>query len=67
MLADGLTKALPANKWENFLNQLGLVERRQVSPRTLQVNEMESCIEEAVKADEDNTPASKRFKAEGVC
>lgn len=67
MLADGLTKALPANKWENFLNQLGLVERCQVSPRTLQVNEMENCIEEAIKGDEDNTPAPKGFKAEGVC
>lgn len=67
MLADGLTKALPANKWENFLNQLGLVERCQLSPRTIQVNEMENCIEEAIKADEDNTPASKGFEAEGVC
>jgi hypothetical protein len=27
MIADGFTKALPANKWANFLNQLGLVER----------------------------------------
>ena len=27
MIADGFTKALPANKWANFLNQLGLVEQ----------------------------------------
>lgn len=27
MIADGFTKALPVNKWANFLNQLGLVER----------------------------------------
>jgi hypothetical protein len=26
MLADGLTKALPSNKWATFLKQLGLVE-----------------------------------------
>ena len=26
MIADGLTKVLPGNKWEGFLNQLGLVE-----------------------------------------
>ena len=25
MIADGLTKALPGSKWEDFLRQLGLV------------------------------------------
>jgi hypothetical protein len=28
MLADSFTKALPANKWEEFLRQLGLVQRK---------------------------------------
>jgi hypothetical protein len=28
MLADGFTKALPANKWEEFLRRLGLVQRK---------------------------------------
>ena len=34
MLADGFTKALPANKWPTFLKQLGLVLRRdeQIPP-----------------------------------
>jgi hypothetical protein len=26
MLADGLTKALPINKWQTFLTQLGLTK-----------------------------------------
>lgn len=28
MIADGLTKALPANQWQHFMTQLGLVEVR---------------------------------------
>ena len=26
MIADGFTKVLPVNKWDNFLRQTGLVE-----------------------------------------
>lgn len=31
------------------------------------MNEMENCIEVDIKADEDNTPALKGFKAKDVC
>ncbi len=36
MIADGLTNALPQQKWESFLNQLGLKNiehRRQNAPQ----------------------------------
>ncbi|KAI1507540.1 polyprotein [Pyrenophora tritici-repentis] len=29
MIADGFTKSLPANKWASFLDQLGLVKRKE--------------------------------------
>jgi hypothetical protein len=28
MIADGLTKVLPTNKWDSFLDQLGLVQAK---------------------------------------
>jgi hypothetical protein len=38
MLADGLTKALPSNKWATFLKQLGLAEStEQRTPAEIQV------------------------------
>ena len=47
MLADGLTKALPANKWEQFLTQLGLVERKGGREKTTaHLEEIQSQIEE---------------------
>jgi hypothetical protein len=45
MLADGLTKSLPANKWENFLNQLGLVERNQSTLKEVQLEEVQAQLE----------------------
>jgi hypothetical protein len=45
MLADGLTKSLPANKWENFLNQLGLVERNQPVLKNVRLEEVQAQIE----------------------
>jgi hypothetical protein len=46
MLADGFTKALPANKWAQFLSQMGLVERtgsRDLT--TARLEEIQSQIE----------------------
>ena len=45
MIADGLTKSLPANTWETFLNQLGLVERRPVHLKEVQIVEIEAQLE----------------------
>ncbi|KAK1912634.1 hypothetical protein P3342_004570 [Pyrenophora teres f. teres] len=33
MIADGLTKALPPNKWPEFLQQLGLVPAETIIAR----------------------------------
>jgi hypothetical protein len=50
MLADGLTKALPANKWETFLAQLGLVAGNQRSlkdvRRDVQLEKMQEQLED---------------------
>ena len=46
MLADGLTKALPSNKWSTFLKQLGLVELpKQRSPAEIQVEAINHQLE----------------------
>ena len=46
MLADGLTKALPANKWATFLKQLGLVEAtEQRIPAEIQVEAINHQLE----------------------
>ena len=46
MLADGFTKALPANKWERFLSQMGLIERTGIREITAaRLEEIQSQIE----------------------
>jgi hypothetical protein len=46
MLADGLTKALPSNKWATFLKQLGLVEStEQRTPAEIQVETINRQLE----------------------
>lgn len=42
MIADGLTKSLPANTQETFLNQLGLVERRPVHLKEVQIDKIKA-------------------------
>lgn len=47
MLADGFTKVLPANKWAEFLEQLGLVVQEGVATPVVdsQLEEMQHGIE----------------------
>jgi hypothetical protein len=46
MLADGFTKALPANKWAQFLSQIGLAERMKSGEITAtRLEEIQSQIE----------------------
>ena len=42
MIADGLTKALPGNKWSKFLDQLGLVNvAEDLNRKEVQIDELE--------------------------
>ena len=47
MIADGLTKVLPGNKWEGFLQQLGLVniETKEVT-NTVPLEEIQEQLED---------------------
>jgi len=45
MMADGLTKALPSNKWEDFLNQLGLVERKETPLKEITLEKLQEQLE----------------------
>jgi hypothetical protein len=45
IIADGFTKALPANKWANFLNQVGLVERKETPLREVQLAKLQEQLE----------------------
>jgi hypothetical protein len=45
MIADGLTKVLPANKWQGLLNQLGLVDITSTEvTRTAPLNEIQDYL-----------------------
>jgi hypothetical protein len=47
MIADGLTKILPVNKWEGFLNQLGLVRVETTEERNhLPLDEIQAQLED---------------------
>jgi hypothetical protein len=46
MPADGLTKALPRNKWNTFLNYLNLVERTdRPNYQELSLNRLQEALE----------------------
>ena len=45
MIADGFTKALPANKWASFLDQLGLVERKEAPLKEAEVEVLQEQLE----------------------
>ena len=45
MIADGFTKALPANKWASFLDQLGLVERKESLLKEAEVEVLQEQLE----------------------
>jgi hypothetical protein len=49
MPADGLTKVLPANKWNAFLQQLDLMPNSRPQSTTIELlfEEMQDCIEAA--------------------
>ena len=51
MLADGLTKALPANRWENFLAQLGLVAGNQRPLGDIRVQDIQARLEDLTMVD----------------
>jgi hypothetical protein len=55
MIADGFTKALPANKWASFLDQLGLVERHETRMRELQLEELQERLEDLVMKDQSTS------------
>jgi len=45
MIADGLTKVLPANKWQGLLDQLGLVDVTSIEvTRTAPLNEIQDYL-----------------------
>lgn len=46
MLADGLTKSLPTNKWTKFLDQLGLVERLASAQTDSRIEKMQTQLED---------------------
>jgi thioesterase domain-containing protein len=47
MPADGLTKALPRNKWQAFLNHLNLVERTDNgNHQEIALNELQEKLEQ---------------------
>jgi hypothetical protein len=49
MLADEFTDILPANKWENYLKQMGLVEQEEAATTVRsQHGEMQDRMEELV-------------------
>jgi hypothetical protein len=48
MIADGFTKALPANKWASFLDQVGLVERKQSPSRELELEKLQEQLEDLI-------------------
>ena len=45
MIADGFTKALPANKWASFLDQLGLVERKEALLKEAELEALQEQLE----------------------
>ena len=51
MIADGFTKVLPANKWEGFLSQLGLVEvERSEATKEAPLEEIQEQLEDLTLA-----------------
>jgi hypothetical protein len=42
MLADGLTKALPASQWARFLQQMGLMEVKERPRQTVNLGFIEA-------------------------
>jgi hypothetical protein len=45
MIADGFTKALPANKWASFLDQLGLVKRKEIPLKKAELEALQEQLE----------------------
>jgi hypothetical protein len=45
MIADGFTKSLLANKWASFLDQLGLVERKETSLKEAELEKLQEQLE----------------------
>jgi hypothetical protein len=45
IIADGFTKALPANKWASFLDQLGLVERKEAPLKEIELEKLQQQLE----------------------
>ena len=45
MIADGFTKSLPANKWASFLDQLGLVERKEAPLKEVELEKLQEQLE----------------------
>ena len=45
MIADGFTKALPANKWAGFLDQLGLVKRQEAPLKKAELEALQEQLE----------------------
>ncbi|KAF7574052.1 hypothetical protein PtrM4_056750 [Pyrenophora tritici-repentis] len=45
MIADGFTKSLPANKWASFLDQLGLVKRKESPLKEAELEKLQEHLE----------------------
>ncbi|KAL5371021.1 hypothetical protein DPSP01_014540 [Paraphaeosphaeria sporulosa] len=52
MIADGFTKSLPANKWASFIDQLGLVKRKEATLKDVQLEELQEQLEGLVLKDQ---------------
>jgi hypothetical protein len=58
MIADGFTKSLPANKWAKYLNQIGLVPRREQVLRDLQLEKRLEQLEGLTMKDQSTGSSS---------
>ena len=45
MIADRFTKPLPANKWASFLDQVGLVERKETLLKEVELEKLQEQLE----------------------
>jgi hypothetical protein len=51
MIADGFTKPLLANKWASFLDQVGLVERKETPLKEVKLEKLQEQLEGLIMQD----------------